>query len=118
MSNNDINRNQSSPPKIYLGNFQEKERQSGDPFLAGFINITKLLEELGYEVVKKNQASINPECIHTLEKNGHEFLKVIVSKFKNGVNKYGNTHCISVDTFRPRRFVEIDEEETDGNKKE
>ena len=115
MSNNDINRNQSSPPKIYLGNFQEKERQSGDPFLAGFINITKLLEELGYEVVKKNQASINPECIHTLEKNGHEFLKVIVSKFKNGVNKYGNTHCISVDTFRPRRFVEI---EIDGNKKE
>ncbi len=44
----DINRNQVAPPKIYLGNFQEKKRQSGDTFLAGVINITLLLNELGY----------------------------------------------------------------------
>jgi len=99
--------------KVYFGNFQEKVRQSGDKFLPGSINLTKLLSELGYEVVKKSKPV--PSYIHVSNK-GEEFLKVVINKFKDGPNQYGNTHCISVDTFRPKIEGNIEEEEgVNGN---
>ena len=99
-------------PKFYFGNFQEKARPSGDKFSPGSLNLTKLLDELGYEVVKKNKPV--PSYIHVSNK-GEEFLKVVINKFKDGPNQYGNTHCISVDTFRPKIEGHQTEEEVNGN---
>jgi hypothetical protein len=85
-------------PNIYFGNFQEKSHKSGDKFLPGVINLTKLLDELGYEVVKKKKNL--KDFIH-VSKRGDEFLKVVVNPFIDGANEYGNTHNIKIDKIRP-----------------
>ena len=87
-NNNQNNNNQSQSEKIYLGNAKQIPRKSGDSFLGGTICIDDILLD---------------ECKpYTFEsKAGKRFLKIVINPYRDGANQYGNTHSISVDTFRP-----------------
>ena len=80
--------NNGSEQKIYLGNAKQKQRKQGDYFITGTICIDDL------------EASTTQNHIFT-GKNGKRYLKIVINPFRDGANQYGNTHSISVDTFRP-----------------
>ena len=82
------NANNATPPKIYLGNAKQIQRRNGDPFLSAVICLDDL------------ESSAAQEFVFTTAK-GKRYLKLVVNPFKDGTNQYGNTHSISVDTFRP-----------------
>ncbi len=80
--------NNGSEQKIYLGNAKQKQRKQGDYFITGTICIDDL-------EAQTTQAHIFSG------KNGKRYLKIVINPFRDGANQYGNTHSISVDTFRP-----------------
>lgn len=43
---------------------------------------------------------------HIFEFSGKEYIKVKVQKKKDGVDQYGKSHYIEVDTFKPEKRVE------------
>lgn len=67
---------------IYLGNGTEKFQ--GD-LISFSLNLTKIKD------AKE----------HIFELNGQKYLKVKVCKKKDSPDKYGKTHYIQVDTFKP-----------------
>jgi hypothetical protein len=83
-----MDQNSAEPTKIYLGNLQEKSRQSGDKFLVGSICLDDI-EKVSSEQIQRG-------------KNGKRYLKVVISAYRNGANAYGNTHSVSLDTFKPK----------------
>ena len=54
---------------------------------------------------------------HIFEFSGKKYIKVKVQKKKDGVDKYGKSHYIEVDTFKPEKKTEeqpsIQQEEDD-----
>lgn len=74
-------------PKIYLGNGKEKIRQNGDKFLICSICLDDL------EKVPQKHIEMG--------KNGKKYLHFVAMPYKDGANQYGNTHSLSVDTFKP-----------------
>jgi hypothetical protein len=87
---NDSNNNQNFPPKIYLGNGREKKRQNGDSFITASICIDDI-------------EKLNEEHISRAE-NGKRYVKICINPYRDGANQYGNTHSISVDTYKPERI--------------
>lgn len=92
--NQNHNPNQQGPastttPKIYLGNLQEKARQSGDKFLTGSLCLTDIANIPKEHIQKGN--------------NNKDYVRVIINPYKNGANEYGNTHSVSIDTFKPQK---------------
>ncbi len=90
--------NQINPSKMYLGNLQEKTWPNGEKFLTGTICL---------DDVEKVPAEHIQEW-----KNGKRYLRIIVNPYKSGANQYGNTHSVSVDTFKKQ------EDKQDENKQE
>lgn len=74
--------------KIYLGNCREKSRRNGDKFLTGLI----ALDDIDAEALSDYIFVGN---------NGKRYLRIVINPYQEGANQYGNTHSISVDTFKP-----------------
>ena len=72
--------------KIYVGTGKEFG-QYGD------VNIDICLSDLPKEWIVKS------------EKNGKSYIKLTVSK-KKEVDKYGNSHTVTVNTFKPEKQAE------------
>lgn len=88
---NDNGGNQKNfPPKIYLGNGREKKRQNGDSFITASICIDDI-------------QNLKDEHISVAE-NGKRYVKICINPYREGANQYGNTHSISVDTYKPERI--------------
>jgi len=73
---------QQQVPKIYVGNGVEKF--DGD-VVEFALNLSKL-KEAGE---------------HVFEFNGQKYIKLKVCKNREGVNQYGKTHYVEVNTFKP-----------------
>ena len=73
--------------KIYLGNAREKERRSGDKFLVGSICVDDI-------------EGLSTEHVQTA-KNGKRYVRILINPYMAGMNEYGNTHSIRVDTWQP-----------------
>lgn len=80
--------NNGSEQKIYLGNGKQKQRKQGDSFITATICVDDFESDT-------TQAHV------FTGKNGKRYLKIVINPFRDGANQYGNTHSISVDTFRP-----------------
>ena len=73
---------------IYLGNLKTKKRKNGDEFLVGDICLEQIYEHLPDHLIHEGN-------------NGKHYTRVIIQKNVGGIDKYGNTHSISVDTYKP-----------------
>ena len=89
--NNKNGDNQNFTPKIYLGNGKEKKRQNGDSFITASICIDDI-EKLSEEHISKAE-------------NGKRYVKICINPYREGANQYGNTHSISVDTYKGERVT-------------
>ena len=87
-NSNSDNTNKEKRGSKYLGNLQEKKRQSGDKYLIGTLCVDDI-------------ENVSVEHIQTA-RNGKRYIRVIVNPYKNGANEYGNTHSIAVDTYKPK----------------
>jgi hypothetical protein len=80
--------NEKAPPKIFLGNGQEKiRRKDGKIFNVGTMCYDDILK-------------IPAEHLR-MAKNGKRYFKWILNPYIDGPNEYGNTHSLAVDTFKP-----------------
>ena len=43
---------------------------------------------------------------HVTEKNGSRYVNLDVNERRNGADKYGNTHSVSVNTWKPNKAQE------------
>tara|TARA_R100000773_G_C4221040_1_gene119890 strand:+ start:4057 stop:4335 length:279 start_codon:yes stop_codon:yes gene_type:complete len=57
---------------------------------------------------------------HTFEYNGKKYVKLNVTKKKEGVDQYGKTHSVKINTYRPEEKakpepakVEVEEDDDD-----
>lgn len=76
-----MSENKTSESKIYLGNGQEKPRQSGDTYIVGSVcvdDIVKIAEKHG-----------------KVASNGKTYIKVYINPYRGGANEHGNTHSFS-----------------------
>lgn len=67
--------------KVYIGNGQEKPRQSGDRYIVGSLcvdDIVKIAEKHG-----------------KVASNGKKYIKVYINPYRGGANEHGNTHSFS-----------------------
>lgn len=77
-----------APPKIFLGNGQEKiRRMDSKTFYTGTMCYDDILKIPGEHL--------------KLAKNGKRYFKWILNPYIDGPNEYGNTHSLAVDTFKP-----------------
>jgi hypothetical protein len=77
-----------APPKIYLGNGQERIRpNTKEAFHTGTMCFDDILKI--------------PDEHLRMAKNGKRYFKWILNPYLEGPNEYGNTHSIAVDTFKP-----------------
>lgn len=76
-----------STRKIYIGNAKEKTRPNGDKYIVGSICIDDI-------------NNLAPEHI-AVAKNKKRYVKIVINPFRDGVNRYDNTHSVAVDTFKP-----------------
>ncbi len=74
--------------KIYLGNCKQKQRRNGDQFLTGLICLDDIDGERLAEHIFVGD-------------NGKRYLRIVINPYQYGVNTYGNSHSIAVDTFKP-----------------
>lgn len=72
----------------YLGNAKTIKRKDGSEFLVGTICIDDM-----------NQ--VEEEHRFTSETNGKTYIKIAISEYMAGKNEWGNTHSISLDTWKP-----------------
>jgi hypothetical protein len=78
--------NKTSEPKIYLGNGQEKSRRSGDKFIIASLCVDDIVN--------------SPDEYKKEARNGKRYVKVLINPYRGGANEYGNTHSISLDTYK------------------
>lgn len=73
---------------IYLGNLKLKTRKTGEEFLAGSICMEDIFDNIPDNLIQEGT-------------NGKHYVRVIIQKNFVSPDKYGNTHSIKVDTFKP-----------------
>ena len=68
--------------KIFVGNGKKNEKYD-------MVNFSICLSDLPKEFIEKS------------EKNGKSYIKLTISSNKNGEDKFGNTHNVTVNTWKP-----------------
>lgn len=102
-NNGRSNTTQERQKDIYIGNGKEKERKTGEKFLVCSICMEDI-KDIPEEHIKVGS-------------NGKHYVQIVINRKRDGEDKWGNTHSVKVDTFKPSDLNDnYTEKENNGNR--